>query len=337
MGLRVGSLGYATMQGLGLLAKAFYDNRIVTDFMIINHGRRDTHPEWYPDAEQITSLRDANQFRRMKQFCSKQDVMLFFETPFRWDLIEHCRQSGVKTFLMPMYECMPKQLPAQPDRFLCPSLLDLRYFPERSEFIPVPVDQRWHWRERAKVFVHNAGHGGLRGRNGTRELVDALQYIESDAQIIIRTQSQEVFNEIEPLVAAQSSRVDVHLSCGTIPSDKLYKEGDVFIFPEKFNGLSLPLQEARASGMLVMATDRFPMNTWLPREPLIPVHRYDEASVGGPCVIYEEAVITPKAIAAKIDEWYNQDIFEYSHSALAWADTMSWRTLAPLYLKALSQ
>ena len=40
----------------------------------------------------------------------------------------------------------------------------------------------------------------------------------------------------------------------------------MFVFPEKFNGLSLPLQEARAAGMLVLATDRFPMNTWLPRE-----------------------------------------------------------------------
>lgn len=356
--MRIGSVGYATAQGLGVLAKAFYDNNVVTDYMVVLHGRRETHMEWYPRSLCVTSLRDPRQLKMMMDFCSKMDAMLFFETPFRWELIDHCRKQGVKTYLMPMYECMPQRLPSTPDEFLCPSLLDYQYYCDQPElvntpvipfstcqgthekiarFTPVPVDVPWKLREKANVFVHNAGNGGLRNRNGTIDLVHALKFIRSPAQILIYTQCENLFNEIEPLVAKESSRVDVRLSFGTRLFNQLYVGGDVFVFPEKFNGLSLPLQEACASGMLVMGTDRFPMNTWLPREPLIPVSGYRTETVGGSCNTYQAAVVRPEDIAAKIDEWYGRDIAGLSLSGKSWAESMSWQVLGPMYQEVISK
>lgn len=345
--MRVGTLCYATDSGLGVLAKAFYDHGIVTHPLVVRHAHHPTHDDWYPGAPQ-TPVRPIDVLTA-RDLCRSVDVMLFFETPFDWSLIPYCREHGIKTVLMPMYECTPRILPAMPDLFVCPSLLDLRYFPNGgrlaagdsvdevvSVHIPVPVDVPWRKRERARVFVHNAGHGGLKGRNGTRELLEALWLCNclkgtGDARFIIRSQ--------KPLPEDVGPRGDLcgrlTWQTGTVPAADLYAEGDVFVFPEKFNGLSLPLQEARAAGMLVMATERFPNNTYLPKGPLIPVAGYRPNRIGAAYTEFKEAVVDPKEIAAKIDDWYDRDISDYSEGGKQWAETMSWGALGPKYRTVL--
>lgn len=320
--MKIGSVVYATDQGLGVLARDFYRNGIITDVMVVMHGRHPTHLGWYPGATIISDLR--RQKEEMKQWCQQMDAMLFFETPFDWDLIPHCRSIGVKTILMPMFECMPRDLPYVPDAYLNPSLLDQRYYPQGT-FLPVPVEYPWKQRHEAKVFIHNAGHGGLKGRNGTAELVQAMRYTKSPAKLLIRTQEPQRFPPYSELLGKAELKV------GTVPYDQLFSEGDVFVFPEKFNGLSLPLQEARAAGMLVMATDRFPMNTWLPREALIPTAGSLRSCVSPRCNMFDEAMLLPEDIAKTIDSWYGKDITAYSLAGKAWAEGMSWDALKPKY------
>ncbi len=123
--------------------------------------------------------------------------------------------------------------------------------------------------------------------------------------------------------------------CSSVHRDELYSTGDVFIFPEKFNGLSLPLQEACAAGMLVMATDRFPMNTWLPNDPLIPIRGERIIQISGRLRAFKEAMIDPKDIAATIDRWYGEDISSFSESGREWAMRNSWQVLGPKYKELL--
>lgn len=322
--MRIGTINYATEQGLGILVKDFFDNGILNDVMVVRHSSRKTHEEWYPKTKISTGQKS------MKEFVRSLDVFFIFETPFDWDLIPFCKEHGVKTVLMPMYECMPSELPHQPDKIINPSLLDQQYYPS-GEFIPVPVNVQWRLRNKANVFVHNAGNLGLRGRNGTAELIESIRYVKNqDIKLILRCQKQpDLPKKLDP-------RID--LRPGTVPYEQLYSEGDVFIFPEKFNGLSLPLQEARAAGMVVMATDRFPMNTWLPRSPLIPISGTSRARIGG-CNPFDEAIIDPKDIALCIDGLSTQNepgvIEQYSQGGRAWAMKMSWSELAPRYLRAL--
>lgn len=333
--MRIGSLVYATDQGLGVLSKAFYDHGIVTDVLVVRHSSRPSHREWYPNSPTTPHRVDP---RTCREFVREMDVVLFFETPFDWSLIPFCREHGIRTVLMPMYECTPRHLPAVPDRFLCPSALDLRYFPpEQSEFIPVPVDVSWKERTGAETFVHNGGNLGLRGRNGTAELVESLQYIRSPLRLRIRTQKPLPPGYAGKVAAAQRRGLDVTLEAGTVAWGDLYREGDVFVFPEKFNGLSLPLQEACASGMLVMGADRFPMNSWLPNDPLIPVAGYHRANIGPAFLDFDEAEIHPQAIAQTLDSWYGRDIRQYSLQGKTWAEETSWDVLKPKYLEALSK
>jgi glycosyltransferase involved in cell wall biosynthesis len=327
--MNVGTIGYATDQGLGILIKSFHDAGVVNSVFLVRHSRRHNHDEWYPKAP--WSRCSPFNTELAKDFCRAQDLMLFFETPFDWNLIAYCKQHGVKTALMPMYECMPKDIPCLPDKIICPSALDLDYFPNTKEipskFIPVPVQGiPWRQRKHARIFIHNAGNGGLKGRNGTQELLKAIPLVRSPAKFIIRSQVP-----IEPLV--DDSRIEYEI--GTMPQEELYARGDVFVFPEKFNGLSLPLQEAWAAGMLVMATDRYPMNDWLPNEPLITAADYKISSISGRCVEFREAIIDPKDIAITIDEFFNTDISEYSLTGKYWAEEMSWNALKPRYMEFL--
>ncbi len=334
--MRIGTFCFATSQGLGVLAKDFYDEGVVTDALMLRHRSWTNRPEWYPDSAKVNDVAGGQPI--MRAMCDSVDVMLFFETPFDWTMIDYCRQKGVKTALMVMYECEPANLPVRPDLILCPSLLDLSYYPNGKHLpVPVPRSVKWRQRTRAEVFVHNAGHGGLKGRNGTGELIEATEYLKTPAKIIIRSQNHFFSGHVLSGCGPEEYRFknpNVEVRIGDCPYDSLFQEGDVFVFPEKFNGLSLPLQEARAAGMLVMGTDRFPMNMWLPREPLIPVESYRKNRIGG-CNEFDEAVLDPRAIAVKIDEWYGRDITDYSLSGKMWAEENSWDVLKTKYLEVL--
>lgn len=326
--MKVGSFCYATDQGLGYLARSFYRAGVVTDAVVVKHPSRPTHLDWFPGSQIVNhnfSISDVT------NFCHSVDTMLFFETPFNWSLIEHCRKIGVKTFLMPMYECTPKHLPATPDFFLCPSKLDLQYFKQYpSCFLPVPVEGVHPYRERktAELFVHNAGNGGLLGRNGTAEVFESLKSVKSTAKFLIRYQKGNY-----PIDQSLEGRIETRK--GTQPHESLYDEGDIFLFPEKFNGLSLPLQEAFAAGMSVMATNRFPMNDWLPNDLLIPPSSERVRQIGGGYLAFNESLVDPVMIADQIDTWYGRDISEYSKAGLDFRNAMSWEKLKPQYLEVL--
>jgi len=299
---KVGSIVFATESGLGRLAKSFYDNGVLDKVLIYPHSCHKEHP-WFPNSRPY-SLDNINWLLDVEK-------LLFFETPFNWKIIPMARERGIKTILMPD-ECTPYPLCYEPDVILCPSLLENTYNKGNCVNITIPVDVKWKLRKTAAVFVHNAGHGGLAGRNGTKELLEAMKYVKSPIKLIIRTQSHE-FKSNDP-------RVEIRH--GTFPYEELYTEGDVFIFPDKFAGLSLPLQEAFASGMLVMASDRFPLNTWLPKEPLIPVRGYKKERIA---IVLESAIIDPQDIAECIDFWYNEPIEKFSLQGKVWAKRNSWQ------------
>lgn len=371
---RVGTLCYATEQGLGYLAKDFINQGIVTDVYIMRHPKNPTHEEWYPGAP-IMSAWGCDRVAAIMHWLKEKSiqVLLFFETPFDWSLINEARQLGIRTVLMPMYECTPAVPPALPDVLLCPSLLDASYFLHRHgqrwtvfwnciskqmysvsdranawttasqegktdvRLVQVPVDTKAiPWQERAcpsRVFVHNAGHLGLRGRNGTRELLDALATYDVPVQLILRSQEPiPGFQRHSGIITINKTTVDYRL--GTAPRDTLWDEGDAFVFPEKFNGLSLPLQEAFACGMTVIATYREPMIRWLPTLPLIRPRATQTAKVGPPYLPVDEAVIDLESIASTINAWHTNDCLahKYLHGlGKQWAEQNSWDALRPAW------
>lgn len=315
METKIGSIVLTTEQGLGYLAKAFYDNGIINKVLIHEHTSRTNHREWYARSSIVSTQEE------LLETC---DTLIFFEEVWDWKIILKAREKGVKTILIPMYECTRYPFPYEPDEVWCPSALDYQFYKDKGQEnikrIQIPVQIEWKLHKKALKFVHNAGNGGLGGRNGTKELIEAFRHIKSPAQLLIRSQ-----------IPLKCDEKNIEVRIGTF--DDIWDEGDVFIFPEKFNGLSLPLAEAFASGMLVMASDRFPMNTWLPKEPLIPVESYQVERIS---TEFMSAVINPKEIAKMIDLFYNQDIEKFSLLGLEYNKKNQWSKLKETYLELLS-
>jgi glycosyltransferase involved in cell wall biosynthesis len=298
-----GAIVLATKQGLGILAKSFYDNGIIDKVFVWKHSTRENNYDWYPNrVEKVDDLLDC-------------DKLIFFETCFDWTIIPKARAKGIKTILIPMYECTPSPLPYNPDVIISPSLLDQKYYPN-SQFIRIPVNVKWKQRDKALVFVHNAGNGGLGGRNGTKELLEAMKYVKSPIKLIVRSQV--------PIQEYKDPRIEYRIG----DCQDLWSEGDVFVFPEKFNGLSLPLQEAFASGMAVITTDRFPNDTYLPKELLIPVKSFKKERITNQ---FDMAIINPVDIASVIDRVYNTDIISYSLLGKKFNEQNSWTELKNIW------
>lgn len=302
-----GIVCYATEQGLGRQAKSFFDNGLIDEVFVYPHSSYTNHYEWYP-----------NRCKTYEEMLSKVDSVWFLETPFDWKYVIQARDKGIKTVMFLMYEC--SRLPYQPDVLVGGSIMERIHFGDSIKVInvPAPKEIQWKLHKRAKTFIHNAGHGGLGGRNGTKELIEALKYTTLPFKLIIRSQFP---------IQCDDQRVEVRI--GDFPYETLFDEGDVFIYPDKFGGSCLPIQEAFSAGMAVMASDRLPLNTWLPKELLIPIKGYKKERIAEK--EFDSAIVDPKDIAFQIDLFYNQDIQKYSLAGKVWAEENSWENLKPLY------
>lgn len=86
--------------------------------------------------------------------------------------------------------------------------------------------------------------------------------------------------------------------------------------------------------MLVLATNRWPINTWLP-QPLIAPRGYQRASIGGCYRPFEEAVVDSRDVAAAMDALYDSSIASYSLAGREWALENSWEKLRETVLEAV--
>lgn len=331
-GFRIGSVGYATEQGLGHLLRWYYEAGVVTDVLLIKHPKYHNHVEWYPETTYI-SPRPYLRGPRVEEFINSLDAMLFFETPFDWSLISRCRDRKITTAIIPMYEWTQVKPVDWPDKTLSPSLIDCDYFPG-SKFISIPASPwiQWSSREVARKYLHNAGHIGHRNHKGTMELLEAVRYMKKPIDLTIRCQHEEQISMMKEKVGVDER---VTFIGGNIPYSDLFSGYDVYVAPEKFNGCSMPLQEAYAAGLLVITTNRYPMNRWLPTEPMIPVQSYNKVRVANHYNEIDEAVVDPVEIARVMDDWYEKDISAYSFQGHEWAIQNGWEKLGPLIVDTI--
>tara|TARA_R100001015_G_C4633618_1_gene198856 strand:- start:89 stop:1087 length:999 start_codon:yes stop_codon:yes gene_type:complete len=326
--VRVGSIVFATQSGLGILAKDFYDNGIITDVIVVEHGNYQ-NMNWYEDSHIIKNHTVTKDDRdKIFDFVKSVDCLFLFETNFFPEILEAAKQYNKKVILMPMYEST--LFPLQADLYLCPSLLDFDYYNymyegRKIKTVTVPVNSNIEWKERthANKFVHNAGNGSFDDRNGTNVVIEALKYIKSPIELVVRSQKNSYIIE--------DKRVEVINS--NIDYKDLWKDGDVFLFPERFNALSLPIQEAFASGMLVMCGNRYPLNNWLPNLPMLEVSNYEIKQNNN--IQYKSAIYNPKNIASCIDNWYGNNIETYSKLGKQWYDNNNWNKLKQDYINKI--
>lgn len=324
--LKIGMIARCDVGGLGHLSYDFWKNIFeISKELIVMSGRLD-NPYLYPKG--IIASIGRPTLEEIDEFLKDINVVLAVETPYNWNILSEAKRRGIKTVLIPNYEWSEVKSPVMPDMYLCPSKLDYNLFKKydtRVEYLPIPVNREefpFQQRTKAHTFLFNNGGGGSDGRNGYKELMEAIKLVKSDVKFLIRSQI-----EVDQPEDKRITFEYVHKK-----HEDLYKEGDVFLFPHKFDGLSLPIQEALSAGMPVLSTNFFPHNDYMPKEWFFEPEKWQLGNVCPECRVIEMAKLDPQKIADKIDEWANKDITAESKKADEIAEKISWNSLHKKYV-----
>lgn len=320
--------------GLGTLSWEFARHLKPDKVVLVSNGVFHTFKERYDEFPQREIVRALTPMDKDWIF-EDMDILFTCETFYDWSLVKDARKRGVKTVLYTMYEMTPDPMKYIPDMLLCPSKLDYDVFKDfstRVEYLPVPVATDrliWQKRTRAHTFIHSASHGGMSGRKGTQLFLDAIPLVKTkDIKFKIFSWKNEYKVPYDDRLEFNQMQFKNYW--------QLWREGDVLVYPQDYNGICLPVVEAMSSGLGVVTTDIYPFNEYMPKELMFP-HTGTYRTQAHKGLIETEAVhIDPKDIAAKIDEIANTDISKYSLYGKKWAEENSWDVLLPKYEQLLN-
>lgn len=330
--LRIGIIARVDLTGLANLALDYWKNmHEITKVLTILSDNPYQDVARYP--EQVLCERYPT-LEKIDEFLKDIDVVIAFETAYNWNIFSMAKERGIKTVLIPMYEWTEKDLPIEPDLYLCPTLMErdiYKFYPAKSVYIQHPIDRKvfpFKQRTKAKTFLFNNGHGGIYGRNGLKVLLKAIPLVKADVKFIINSQM--------PVPEIKDKRVRVNLG-DTKGREELFEEGDVLLLPRAFGALSLPTWEALSCGMPVLSTDIYPFNKMLPKDWFFKVKETKKGSISSVTREIDMAIIDPQDLAAKIDEWANKDITKDSKKADEIAEQFNWKISKSKILKCLKE
>lgn len=236
------------------------------------------------------------------------------------------RSCGARTVLAPNPEFFShvEAWQPQPDMLAAATRWRIGEMPG-AVVLPHPVDRErlpFRQRTKAETFLFVLGHHAARDRQGIRVLWDALSQVHEPVRVIVRAQ-QPVYPPRE-----YPSHIELDVRCEDVPRyQDVYAEGDVFLHPRRYGGLSLPLVEAMSTGMIPLVSDASPQRGWLPPEMLLPCDA-DRVfhSLVGEIPMHD---VNPTVMAMRINELARQpdEVARLSLMADRIAETFSWETL----------
>lgn len=317
----IGFIARSDLGGLGIESRAFVKHVKPDKVMVIKIGNYTHFPNEFPGATVVSGIPTDEQY---KEFLKGLDVLFCIETPYNWKAFKIAREMNIKTILRVNYEWLPEQH-EKPDLYIYPIDWNSDKIDNPKILLQFPVDTEefpFSLKTRAHRFLHIAGHQGGYGRNGTLELLEAMKYVKSDIKLIVY--SQQKINQID------DPRIEWRIG----NFEKIKYDADVFVFPRRYAGQALSMNEAMACGLAVMMTDMDPQNKILPKELLIKPSRMEDLMVARKIEI---ATIDPKEIAKKIDAIAGKDITKFSKQSKQYADKISWKLLLKEYKKICQQ
>lgn len=287
--MTTGIIGYLTARGLGTMT---HDLRVQLgiqhQLVPVDHGWGYV-PEWATGNEiYLDQLNVQREDLEIWKEVFGIDTVVSIETSYGDNTFKWAKELGMKTILIVMWESFNPHMQAyrDVDVYIAPSFKAYQEIPfDNKIFLPYPVDtDLFKFKQRngpAKLFVHNAGSGGMNGRKGTFETLIAFLAAKiscPDIRLLVR--SQKPIEEIVPELNTDGM-AGVTFEGPMEFREDLYQEGDVLIYPSKYDGHALVSLEGMASGMPVITTDAPPMNEyWRPgeRELLVKVVKEEKPS-----------------------------------------------------------
>lgn len=344
--MRLGLIARDDNSGLGIQTWEFFRHMPVVKTMVveISERRGKNYPERY-DGGGVVFVGGAPTFEESKEFLKGLDVVFIAETPYSFQLLKIAHQMGVATIIQPNYEMVSwednSKLP-RADVLGVPTPWHYEDFPDPKIILPVPIATdrfSFNGSNSARKFLHIVGKPAANDRNGTRDLVNALEFITSDVQITIHSMLQPTGadNYVEAMLRGKRYGRNVRVVLERATPDnywETYTGHDVFIMPRRYGGLCLPINEALGAGMPVIMPNISPNSEWLDKRWLVEAEKnfvFTPGRRGGSIDVYK---VDPQKLAAKIDEFATDNkLYERAaEEARTLAGKYSWAELKPLYL-----
>lgn len=208
--------------------------------------------------------------KTVRRFLSGLTHVLTAETFYSYELIRLANATGIKTFNQVNYEFCDhlRQTLPMPYLWLMPShwyIEEMIAKFENVQYLPPPIFLNDFVEARSinmkrtpelKKFVHIVGKQAEHDRNGTEDLLRALEHCQQDFELVIRSQY--------PLPYRINDRRVTFDIGNKVNQNDLYADFDAMIIPRRYGGLCLPMNEALSSGLPVIMTDISPNNRLLP-------------------------------------------------------------------------
>jgi glycosyltransferase involved in cell wall biosynthesis len=336
--MRLGLIARADNRGLGQQTWAVQRNLHPAKTMVVDCDSAqplDLHLERFPKAYIVRGLPSAYEYQH---FVDGLDAVYTAETGYG-DLWTHANKAGVKTVLHANYEFLDPR--DQPSVWAAPSPWHLDRFPAGAQHLPVPIElDRFPVTEkplRASRFLHVVGRPAIHDRNGTLDLLQALQHVTATITVTVTCQ---VPGYVGSLIHDHNIHTpdNVTLILDSVDRDfywTAYQHQDALILPRRFGGLCLPANEAIGAGIPVIMPDIDPNNTWLPAEWLT------ESMLAGDFRAKQHIFwyrTDPRVLAAKIDQLALENDFYVRACAKAHVirQQLSWETLTPRYVEVFT-
>lgn len=310
--MRIGLIARSDNSGLGNQTVEFYRHMKPAKTMVIDlsqHNELQQFPDRFEGDPGVMFVKGFPVYGAIDEFLRDIDVVFTCETPYNYVLWQMARERGIKTVQQYNWEFLDyliewgKDYP-KPDLFASPSAWhhdELRF--ENKLRLPVPVDRercKFRHRHDPTQFLHIVGNAATHDRNGTRTVLEAVQYVKSpDFKLYIRVQRNVDLATLKQWLQPGEERVEFIFG-DTENYWELYDKGNILLMPRRFGGLCLPMQEAISTGMPVITTDISPNNEWLPKEWLLPARQIDEFTTREPVAVY---TAEPQDLAAKCDQF----------------------------------
>lgn len=330
--MRLGLIARSDRTGLGYQTKDYYDHlkplkTMLIDLSILN-GQRQNY-DWYKPDLIIKGFPNDLQ---IKEFLRGLDVVLTAETPYNYSLYTIAHKMGIKVANVINWEFFDHLIHPEyelPDLIIMPSMWhyeDAENFALskgiKCVYLHHPVDRnKIPFRQRAtsKMF-HIAGKPASHDRNGTYDFLRACP----DGRVT--TQDEEYARKL------RGEFRHSNIFTGIDNQKTIYDMGDVLVFPRKYGGNCLPLNEALSAGCPVIMPDISPNNHLLPKEWLVPAEIVDSFTPRTKIDIYKT---DHNELVKKIQWFREQDISALSLQANEIADSISWTTMKPKWEQEL--
>lgn len=329
--------GHNIATGVGFQNRDIASNVNIHKWFAVSH----THPS-LPDHPDVDTYHCTNPNAKTKliHFLGQNiGSVIFVERPPHKHLLSECRSRSIRTVCIPNAEWLPPACGGWAqfvDLHIAPNMNCFRQIHKnlpRSVYMPWPVDTEafpFRVRERAHTYLYIAGNGGINSRKGTDIIHKAATMLAAKkhpARFIVYTQSDKHAHHDKKhskyhQQSAWPSNVEVR---GMTPTQaELYREGDVFLAPSRWEGIGLQLLEAQACGLPLITTNGPPMNEY---NPWHTIKCTPKVSVPGTRTITVYSLDVAHLVSL-IEQTYGQVIIDQSMSAGLWAKRRSWNLAA---------